>query len=77
MGTHIGAAHIVPLDAWYIIHVHGFSPAHLCAFIPTSQDTLESTNTSAMLGPSWLAGETASHEMGSSPRRRAHLAFVR
>jgi hypothetical protein len=68
---------MVPLDAWYIIHVDAFSPATSLRFFPTSQDTLESTNTSAMFGSSWLAGETASHEMGSSPRRRAHLAFVR
>jgi hypothetical protein len=27
MGIHIGAAQIVPLDAWYIIPLDDFSPA--------------------------------------------------
>jgi hypothetical protein len=34
MGIHIGAVHIVPLDAWYIIPVHAFSPATSLRFYP-------------------------------------------
>jgi hypothetical protein len=33
MGIHIGAAHIVPLDACYIIHVDAFSPATSLRFL--------------------------------------------
>jgi hypothetical protein len=70
------AAYIVPADAWYVIPILAFTPEESLAFYRTFPDT-GSTNNSAKLGSSWLAGATASLKTVSSCRLLAAIRLLR